>query len=56
MNKENPFSRVLVETKDGSIIDITDLPKEEYEAFLELTHQVRIRYIALPDVIKRGIE
>lgn len=36
----------MVEIKGVAIVNITDLPKEQYEQFLELMHQVRIAYIA----------
>ena len=44
--KEKLFSKIMVEIKGGAIVNITDLPKEQYEQFLEIMHQVRIAYIA----------
>lgn len=43
---EPMFSKIMVEIKGGSIVNITDLPKEQYEQFLELMHKIRIAYIA----------
>lgn len=40
---KKPFTKILVET-NGVIINITDLPKDAYEYFLELTNQLRISY------------
>jgi len=45
--KEKTFSRIMVEIKGGIIVNITDLPKEQYEEFLEIMHQVRLAYIAV---------
>lgn len=47
------FSKIMVEIKNDIIVDITDLPKEQYEEFLELMHQVRIAYIAATRDIKK---
>ena len=44
--EEKFFSKIMVEIKGGAIVNITDLPKEQYEQFLEIMHQVRIAYIA----------
>jgi hypothetical protein len=38
------FSNVLVEI-DGQIIPIRDLPKHEYESFLDDMHKLRLAYI-----------
>jgi hypothetical protein len=40
------FSDVLVEI-DGQIIPIRDLPKHEYEAFLDDMHKLRLAYISI---------
>jgi hypothetical protein len=40
------FSDVLVEI-DGQIIPIRDLPKHEYEAFLNDMHKLRLAYISV---------
>lgn len=40
------FTKIMVET-NGEMVNITQLPKEQYEEFLELMHQLRIGYIAL---------
>ncbi len=40
------FSDVLVEI-DGAIIPIRDLPKHEYEAFLDDMHKLRLAYISI---------
>lgn len=45
--EEKLFSKIMVEIKDGVIVNITELPKDQYEQFLELMHQVRIAYIAV---------
>ena len=44
--EEKLFSKIMVEIKGGAIVNITDLPKEQYEQFLEIMYQVRIAYIA----------
>ena len=41
---ENLFSKIMVELNDGTIVNITDLPKEQYEQFLELMLEVSITY------------
>ena len=43
--KEREFLKVMVELNSGEIVDITDLPKEQYEAFLELMNYIRLAYI-----------
>ena len=40
---KKPFTKILVEV-NGVIINITDLPKDTYEYFLELTHALRLSY------------
>lgn len=40
------FTRILVEV-DGNLKDLTDLPKEQYEEFLELMQSLIIAYKAL---------
>ena len=45
--KEKTFSKIMVEIKGGIIVNITDLPKDKYEEFLEIMHQVRLTYIAI---------
>ncbi len=40
---KKPFTKILVEI-NGVIINIKDLPKDGYEYFLELTHNLRISY------------
>ena len=40
------FSNVMVEI-DGEIIPIRDLPKHEYEAFLDDMNKLRLAYIAI---------
>ena len=37
------FGKVMVEIH-GALVNITDLPKEHYENFLELMHNLRIAY------------
>jgi len=39
--------KIMIETKNGEFVNITDLPKEQYEQFLELMHQIRIAYISI---------
>ena len=46
-NHEKIFTKIMVEIKDGPIVNITDLPKEHYEYFLELMHNLRIAYNVL---------
>lgn len=47
MNK--PFKQIFVQLQNGIMVPINELPKESYEYFLELTHQVRLAYIAITD-------
>lgn len=44
--QEKLFTKIMVEVKGGEIINITDLSKEQYKYFLEITHQIRIAYIS----------
>lgn len=46
------IERVEVVTEDGERVDITDMPEDEYETFLELMHRVRAAYIARKNVIQ----
>lgn len=39
------ITKIFVE-KNGELINITSLPREEYEDFLESMHRLRIAYIA----------
>jgi hypothetical protein len=45
--KEKPFKRIMVELQNGMMVSISDLPKEQYEYFLELMNHVRLAYIAV---------
>ena len=45
--EEKTFTKIMVETKEGVIVNITALPKEQYEYFLELMHNLRLAYIAI---------
>jgi hypothetical protein len=40
------FGKIMVEV-NGQMVDIADLPRADYERFLELMHKKRIAYIAL---------
>jgi len=40
------ITNILVE-KDNKLIPIKDLPKIEYEEFLELIHRLRLAYITV---------
>jgi len=46
-DKEKIFTKIMVEIKGGPIVNIIDLPQEQYEYFLELTHYLRIAYNVL---------
>lgn len=39
------FKRIMVELENGMIVNITDLPKEQYEYFLKLTEQSETTWI-----------
>ena len=41
------FTNVFVEIDGGKLIPIRELPKIEYEAFLEGMHRLRLAYIAV---------
>jgi hypothetical protein len=45
--EEKVFTKIMVEIKGGVMVNITDLPKDQYERFLEMMHDLRIIYIAL---------
>ncbi len=38
------FTKVYVEKKDGTVVDITELDKKHYEAFLDFTKRLERRY------------
>lgn len=44
MSEEKLFTKILVEIKGLVIVNITDLPKEQYEYFLKLIRQLDIEY------------
>ena len=48
MANKTEFGKVYVEL-DGEKVCIQDLPKNEYEDFLDLMKKVRCMYIALSD-------
>ena len=42
------FTKIQVELdNNGEMINISDLPKEQYEKFLELIHALRMAYISI---------
>lgn len=43
----NPFSKIMVEINGSVIVNIRDLPQEQYEAFLDLMHNLRMAYISI---------
>jgi hypothetical protein len=45
--EEKLFTKIMVEIKGGVMVNITDLPKEHYEEFLELMHKLRLAYITI---------
>lgn len=40
------FSNILIEI-DGELVQLRDLPKHEYEEFLEDMHKLRLAYISV---------
>jgi outer membrane receptor for monomeric catechols len=45
MNNMKMFDEIYVrDTKTKELVNITELPREKYEYFLELMHQLRIGY------------
>ena len=40
------FSNILIEI-DGELVQLRDLPKHEYEEFLEVMHRLRLAYISV---------
>jgi len=55
--KDKPifFNNIFVkETETGGLININDLDKERYEAFLDFTQQIIISYDASKKSIFRG--
>lgn len=44
--EKQEFTNIMVEIK-GKLININDLPAEQYEKFLELMNQLRMVYIAI---------
>lgn len=38
---------IFVKLKGGEYINVSDLPRESYEAFLETMHQLRLAYITI---------
>lgn len=46
---EKPFKRIMVELQNGVIVDISDLPKAQYEYFLELIDHIKFAYTALKE-------
>jgi len=41
------IKRIIVVLDDNKQTDIQDLEKEDYEAFLELVHRLRLAYIVI---------
>lgn len=41
------LTKILLEIDGNDVVDITDLPKQDYEDFLELTHRLRLAYISV---------
>ena len=54
LTKEPKFTKIMVEI-DKELVNITDLPKHEYELFLELTHQLRYAYESIKFNKKRNL-
>jgi len=48
------ITKVLVEDENGTVTNITDLPIEEYEKFMDIIHDVRLMYIALKEEEDKG--
>lgn len=48
MAKKTKFGKITVQV-EGKDVCITDLPKSQYEDFLELMHGLRSYYIAVVD-------
>lgn len=44
MITENPFGRIMVELKNGVLVDIRELPKEHYEYFLDMVIEIKHAY------------
>jgi len=44
--KDKVFTKIMVEIH-GVMVNINELPKEQYEDFLELMNQLRLVYIAI---------
>jgi uncharacterized alpha/beta hydrolase family protein len=38
------FKRIMVELEDGNIVDISDLPREKYEYFLNMIARINDAY------------
>ena len=38
------FTKIMVEMADGTVVNITDLPRLQYEYFLKLMHDLEIAY------------
>lgn len=53
MKEEKLFTKIMVELKGGPMVNIADLPQEQYEQFLDLMNHVRLAYTAI--VSKRDL-
>lgn len=48
INIENKkFTKIMVEVSNGEMVEIQELPQEQYEGFLELMHRLRTAYMAV---------
>lgn len=45
--EERKATKILLQYNDGTLKDITDLPKLEYEEFLEAMKKLRLLYISM---------
>ena len=52
VKEKQKFGKIMVEV-EGVMIDIKNLPREKYEAFLDLINDIRIIYIAANHLITK---
>ena len=46
MKDKVEFGKIMIEV-DGELVNIKDLPKPQYEHFLDITNRIRAAYLAL---------
>ncbi len=46
-NEVKNIKGIFIHYDNGEQVNITDLPKEDYERFIESMHKARLAYIAL---------